>query len=91
MVGVFLSPDEQFEGWPKAESATSILLKGMALIEVRGFYVHYSDSSVPKLLEKYNMKVLEVHRIKKYLNKSCMESIWTEIEAMLMKPRFRNA
>jgi hypothetical protein len=90
MVGVFLSADEQFEGWPKAESATSILLKGKLISSVRGFYIHYSDTSVPKLLDKYNMKVLEVHRLKKYLNKSCMEAIWTEIESMLMKPRFRS-
>lgn len=85
VVAVFVTGDEyEFREWPKDENIVSILLK------VKGFYLKYTDLPTPNNILKWNVKILEVHRYKRYLDYSVCNRFWNTLEEFLMLPRYRD-
>jgi hypothetical protein len=84
VVAVFVQGfDWEFSDWPKNESVTSILLK------VKGFHLKYSDQPASDNVKKWNVKILEIHRIKRHFDVSVQNEFWTLMEEFLAQPRYR--
>ena len=84
VVAVFLQGDDwEFKDWPKNETVTSILQK------VKGFYLKFLDMPPNNNTKKWNVKVLEIWRNKRYYDVSIQNEFWSLLSDFLNQPRKR--
>ena len=75
--------DWEFKDWPKNETVTSILQK------VKGFYLKFQDMPPNNNTKKWNVKVLEIWRNKRYCDVSIQNEFWSLLSEFLNQPRKR--
>ena len=84
VVSVFVQGDDwEFKDWPKSENPTSILQK------VKGFYLKFQDMPVNENTKKWNVKILEISRSKRYYDVSIQNEFWNLLTDFLNQPRKR--
>jgi parafibromin len=84
VVAVFVQGDDwEFKDWPKNETVTSILQK------VKGFYLKFQDMPPNNNTKKWNVKVLEIWRNKRYCDVSIQNEFWSLLSEFLNQPRKR--
>lgn len=84
VVAVFVSGNDwEFRDWPKEETTISIFLK------IKGFYLKYTETSPPKNVMKWNIRILDIHRNRRHLDVSIQNDFWTLLEDFLLQPRYR--
>ena len=84
VVAVFVQGDDwEFKDWPKNETVTSILQK------VKGFYLKFQDMPHNNNTKKWNVKVLEISRNKRYCDVSIQNEFWDLLSDFLNQPRKR--
>ena len=84
VVSVFVQGDDwEFKDWPKSENPTSILQK------VKGFYLKFQDMPVNENTKKWNFKILEISRSKRYYDVSIQNEFWNLLTDFLNQPRKR--
>lgn len=82
VVAVFVQgPSYQFKDWPLAKDLVSLFSN------VRGFYMKYNDVPVEENVKRWNVKILEVHRHKRHLDKTVQKEFWAEVEKFLFSVR----
>ena len=84
VVSVFVQGDDwEFKDWPKSENPTSILQK------VKGFYLKFQDMPINENTKKWNVKILEISRSKRYYDVSIQNEFWNLLTDFLNQPRKR--
>ena len=83
-VAVFVQgPKYQFKDWPWANDLISLFLA------VRGFYINYQDSPIDENIKKWHVKILQISRNKRHLDKTIQHEFWIELEKFLFSPRYK--
>jgi hypothetical protein len=82
VVCVFLhAPKYQFKDWTGYVSVSKIFE------QVRGFCLKYQDGGVEEEVVRWAVKVLEVGRSRRHLDRVAQTEFWREMEAFLWGPR----
>lgn len=82
VVGVFLhAPKYQFKDWTGYQTVSRIFE------QVRGFHLKYQDVGVEEEVVRWAVKVLEVGRSWRHLDRVAQTEFWREMEAFLWGPR----
>ena len=84
-VAVFVQgPRYQFKDWPLANDLISLFQT------FRGFYMNYQDSPIDENIKKLYVKILQISRNKRHLDKTIQHEFWTELEKFIFSPRFKS-
>jgi hypothetical protein len=84
VVGLFVTGTTyQLKDWPSSNDITKLFLK------YRGFYIKYSDSPIEDNVKKWNVKSLNVHRTRRYLDNAVQNEFWKDLDEFMNKPRYR--
>lgn len=84
VVGVFVQgPRYQFKDWPQGNDLVSLFSR------FKGFYLKLHDVPVDENVKKLNVRILEVHRNKRHLDKTVVNEFWNEVDRFLFSPRNR--
>jgi len=82
VVGVFVhAPKYQFKDWTGYQTASRIFE------QVRGFHLKYQDVGVEEEVVKWAVRVLEVGRSRRHLDRVAQTEFWREMETFLWGPR----
>jgi hypothetical protein len=83
-VAVFVQgPRYQFKDWPLAGDLITMFQT------FRGFYMNYQDSPVEENVKKWYVKILQISRNKRHLDKTIQHEFWSELEKFMFSPRFK--
>jgi RNA pol II accessory factor, Cdc73 family, C-terminal/Paf1 complex subunit CDC73 N-terminal len=84
-VAVFVQgPRYQFKDWPWSNDLITLFLA------VRGFYMNYQDSPIDENIKKWYVKILQISRNKRHLDKTIQHEFWTELEKFIFSPRYKS-
>ena len=83
-VAVFVQgPRYQFKDWPLAKDLITLFHS------FRGFYINYQDSPIDENVKKWNVKILQLSRNKRHLDKTIQHDFWSELEKFMFSVRFK--
>ena len=51
--------------------------------------MHFQDQLLPDITQKWNIKILNLHRNKRHQDVSVQNEFWNDIEAFLKKEKFQ--
>ena len=84
-VAVFVQgPRYQFKDWPLANDLITLFLT------VRGFYMNYQDSPIDENVKKLYVKILQISRNKRHLDRTIQHEFWSELERFIFSARFKS-
>ncbi|EGR26974.1 hypothetical protein IMG5_203730 [Ichthyophthirius multifiliis] len=84
VVAVFVTGQKyQFKSWPLENNIPT------QLDQIRGFYLRYSEQPIPEQVGNWNVKVLDIFRHKRHLDKAAHDLFWIELENFLTQPRIQ--
>lgn len=85
VVGTFLlGPEWQFRDWPVKEEKPVTLFQ-----KVRAFYLKYQSVQPHPNIGRWNVKVLQVNRERRYLDQGTQTEFWSELERFISAPRVK--
>ena len=56
---------------------------------VRAFYLKYQDQQAHPNIASWNVKTLQVNRMRRYLDQGVQTEFWTELERFISGPRVK--
>jgi len=81
VIAVFITGyTHQFQGWPDGDKASILFSKK------RAYHMKYNDVPLHDNIKKWNVKLLEVNRTKRYLDATTKNAFWEDLEAFLLQP-----
>jgi len=83
--------DWQFKGWKPLQGSGSELSKKELFARVRGYYMTYSDSKIPPVIETWNVVKLILPRNKRHHDVNEMTKFWQDFEIFLKREKFRGS
>ncbi|OMJ96369.1 hypothetical protein SteCoe_120 [Stentor coeruleus] len=84
-VAVFVQgPRYQFKDWPLANDLITLFLT------MRGFYLNYQDSPIEENVKKLYVKILQISRNKRHLDKTIQHEFWCDLEKFIFSPRYKS-
>lgn len=84
VVALFVQGQEwQFKDWPSKEAIVDIFLK------VRGYYLCYSELSIPSNVKKWNVKPLIVNNASRHGDQVVHREFWNDLKDFLLRERYK--
>jgi len=81
VIAVFITGyAHQFQGWPDGDKASILFSKK------RAYHMKYHDVPLHDNIKKWNVKLLEVNKNKRYLDATTKNAFWEDLEAFLLQP-----
>jgi len=59
-------------------------------LQVKGFALKYHDAPFDPNIKKWNVKILEVNRHQRHMDKTIYNEFWTELERFMFTPKVRS-
>jgi len=87
-----LGPEWQFRDWPVQEKPATLFLKSIfekIILIVRAFYLKYQEMPPNPNITHWNVKILTISKIRRYLDQGVQTDFWTELEKFIIAPRVK--
>eukprot|EP00357_Protocruzia_adherens_P012608 CAMPEP_0114982990 /NCGR_PEP_ID=MMETSP0216-20121206/6442_1 /TAXON_ID=223996 /ORGANISM="Protocruzia adherens, Strain Boccale" /LENGTH=474 /DNA_ID=CAMNT_0002344905 /DNA_START=25 /DNA_END=1449 /DNA_ORIENTATION=- len=78
VIAVFVhNPNWQFKKWRDGNNLVATFVK------YKAFFLRYADTATPDYISRFNIKVFEIQRNKRYLDKPIQNTFWELLEGFL--------